>query len=71
MNCNTGELIKLMNKDTIKLDDFDEVPTVLEKEALKLLGEKDSVFVDLQSENPLAVWANKKRTSRDKKKRQN
>lgn len=62
MNCNTGEL-RRFNESMSKAEreaffgEFTEVPRNLQAEAEKELGDKDSVFVDMQKASPLVDWA--------------
>lgn len=65
MNVNTGELFRMtpeMEKKfaeamTEKNSPIKAVPDAFADEADRLLGEKDSVFVDMGKESPLVDWA--------------
>ena len=73
MNIDTGELRRISSNLSVEEREqlfnacFVEVPNDLEEEAMQILAEKDSAFVDLEKDTPLARWARSKRTDKNKK----
>jgi hypothetical protein len=65
MNCDTGELRRLLGLETPP-EGFVQVPDDLAEEAEKELGENQSVFVDLKQRTPLANFAKSQRTQAKK-----
>lgn len=68
MNVDTGELIRLRNQ-TKAPEGFTPVPKQHREEANKLLGEKDSVFVNMSKKTPLTDWADRQKRGKLKKSR--
>lgn len=70
MNVDTGEL-RRMAIDGKELElikqGFTQVPTELQEEANKALGNRSSVFVNMKKDTPLANWAKKTRAENKKK----
>lgn len=72
MNVDTGELRRLSAEEFKEIDktffkDFVPVPDTFQKEADTLLGDKDSVMVDMTQNTPLVNWSKKKKAEKDKK----
>ena len=65
MNIDTGEL-RLLTEKALIPEGFFAVPKELEEEALNELGDRQSVFVDLKSNTPLAQFAQSQRAQRKK-----
>lgn len=63
MNCDTGELIRLM-KGQEPPEGFAPVPDKLSEEANKELAGRDSVMVDMTKDTPLTGWAKKQQKKR-------
>ena len=68
MNCDTGELRRLLGSETLQ-EGFIQVPDDLAEEAEKVLGEKQSAFVDLKQHTPLADFARSQRVQTKKNNR--
>lgn len=70
MNVDTGELRRLLShEEELKLikNGFTPVPEELKEEANRALGNRDSVVIDMETDTPLANWANKARSKNKKK----
>jgi len=73
MNIDTGELRRFNAEELTKeeqeelFERFRPVPEELSQEANALLGDKESVMVDMTKDTPLVQWANHTRKSTKEK----
>ena len=68
MNPNTGHLIRINGELP---EGYQEIPLGLETIADEQLIGRDEVYIDLDSDSPLAQWAADQRRHKEKKKRRN
>ena len=76
MNVDNGHLIRLgiaekpkdFRQEIQRRMAYFDVPPELQFEAERELDGKNETYVDIKANTPLANWASKKRTERDKKK---
>lgn len=73
MNTETGALRRMTAKDEQDklsglLDGLTKVPKVHAKEADDLLGNSDSVMVDMTADTPLVTWAKKHQAKKNNRK---
>lgn len=59
--------MEALSKET--KNDFTAIPDELQKMAEEALGDKESVFIDLNADKPLANWARINKGKNKKKKR--
>lgn len=65
MNTETNELRRLFQYEEIPTG-FIPVPNSLQKEADEVLGDKESVFVPMDTKSKLGRWAEKNRNKKKK-----